>query len=94
MKFNVVLASFFVWAFLGMIGAQSAAAKEVVQAANQFCPLSGDKVNPKMSYTFNGKRYLFCCKKCVKDFKKDPAKYISQMDRKEAAPEHAGHEHG
>jgi hypothetical protein len=31
----------------------------------------------------------FCCKDCVKDFKKDPAKYLKKID--EAAAAKAGH---
>jgi hypothetical protein len=27
----------------------------------------------------------FCCKDCIKDFKKDPAKYLKKLDEAEAA---------
>jgi YHS domain-containing protein len=33
----------------------------------------------------NGKEVQFCCKGCVKDFKKDPAKYMSKLDAAYAA---------
>ena len=36
----------------------------------------------------------FCCKDCVKDFKKDPAKYLKKIDDAAAAKDmHAGHNH-
>ena len=55
-----------------------ASAAEVVDVGNSICPVSGDKVG-KTTFEYQGKRYHFCCKDCVKDFKKDPEKYISQM---------------
>jgi hypothetical protein len=33
----------------------------------------------------------FCCKSCIKDFKKDPAKYIKLIDEAAAAKAKAGH---
>lgn len=78
--------------------AASAPESGIVHVGNQFCPVSGDKVNPDVSYVHEGKRYLFCCKMCIRDFKKDPAKYIDKMKPSEeeagATKEHAGHEHG
>lgn len=73
--------------------AAAPAAGAVVDAGNQICPVSGDKVNPEVSYVHEGIKYSFCCKACIKKFKKDPKKYISVME-KGAAHEHAGHEHG
>lgn len=33
----------------------------------------------------DGKEVQFCCKGCIKDFKKDPAKYMSKLDAAYAA---------
>jgi YHS domain-containing protein len=55
------------------------AAAEAVSAGNAYCPVSGDKVDPKVTSSHGGKEYAFCCKMCIKDFKKDPEKYIARM---------------
>lgn len=62
---------------------------------NSICPVSGDKVNPEITYEHEGKTYGFCCKGCINKFKKDPEKYIAQMSAPETSNggEHAGHEH-
>jgi YHS domain-containing protein len=35
-------------------------------------------------YVHEGREIKFCCKNCVKDFKKDPAKYIKKIEEAEA----------
>ena len=46
------------------------------------CPLMGGKINKNIFADYNGKRVYFCCAGCVDAFKKDPAKYIKQMEDK------------
>jgi len=66
------------------------------------CPVSEDKLEggdmgPPQDYVYRqeGKpdRFVrFCCKDCVRDFKKDPAKYLQLIDEGAAAkakPEHS-----
>lgn len=72
--------------------------KEVVDAGNTICPISGDPVNPEVTTVYQGKRYSFCCPNCTDKFKKNPEKYLAKMAGKEKASEtveheHAGHEH-
>ena len=74
------------------------------------CVVSGDKLEdgdmgPPIDYIHKeeGKPdrvVRLCCKACIKTFKKDPAKYLKQIDdaaaAKPAAPAvdaHAGHNH-
>ena len=64
--------------------AETAAAQgtaDVVDVGNTICPISGDKASKKVSFVYEGKRYHFCCSNCVKEFKKDPEKYIANMER-------------
>ena len=73
--------------------AQSAAAGESAEGmdvGNKFCPLSGDKAKPKFTSVYNGKRYSFCCKMCVRDFEKNPEKYLKELAEVESgkAPAH------
>ena len=80
---TILVAMLLVFFDLSLLGwAEQAAAPAVtniVDAGNTICPVSGDKVNPKVTYVFEGKRYAFCCPMCVKKFKKDPKKYLAQM---------------
>ena len=51
-----------------------------VEVGNKICPVSGNpvddgKMGEAVKYEYNGKIYNLCCKMCVKDFAKDPAKY-------------------
>jgi len=51
------------------------------------CVVSGDKLGEMGApfvYAYEGREIKFCCKGCLKDFKKDPAKYIKMIDEAEA----------
>ena len=55
------------------------------------CVVSGEKLDAmdKPYVITNGTREIkFCCKDCVKDFKKDPAKYIKKIEQAEAKSKH------
>lgn len=59
----------------------SAAGISSLQAAPsaQICPVSGDKIkNSKFQADYLGKQYQFCCRGCMKKFKKNPAKFVSE----------------
>lgn len=53
------------------------------------CPVSGQKLDGKMGqpfdYLYKGRLVRFCCNGCVKDFNKDPAKYLALIDKAQAA---------
>lgn len=76
------------------------------------CVISGDKLEdgdmgPPINYVYKeegkpDRLVRFCCKGCIKTFKKDPAKYLKQIDdaaaakatgKAPAADAHAGHNH-
>ncbi len=44
---------------------------------NKKCPVTGEKVDPKVTYTYKDKTYAFCCPGCVEKFKKEPEKFIA-----------------
>jgi YHS domain-containing protein len=51
------------------------------------CVVSGDKLGEMGDpyiYEYQGREIKFCCKGCVKDFQKDPAKYIKKINEEEA----------
>lgn len=53
------------------------------------CVVSGDKLGGDMGepvvLKYEGREVRFCCNDCVKDFKKDPKKYLKKLDEAEAA---------
>ena len=43
------------------------------------CPIMPDeKVQEKYHCDYQGKTYYFCCRPCIKQFKKNPEKYLSE----------------
>lgn len=49
---------------------------------NSFCPvMPGTRVKEKLYLDYEGSRIHFCCKSCVKAFKKHPEKYLKRMER-------------
>lgn len=68
---------------------------EVINVGNKVCPVSGEAIG-SMGDAFkvqhDGKEYNLCCKMCVKDFKKNPDKYIKIVEAEaETQSDHAGH---
>lgn len=51
------------------------------------CVVSGEKLGGDMGdpyvFTHNGREVRLCCKSCLKDFKKDPSKYLKKLDEAE-----------
>lgn len=47
---------------------------------NLVCIVSGEEADPNLKMEYNGKTYYFCCKKCIKKFKENPAKYIKSSE--------------
>ena len=46
---------------------------------NKYCPVDPTSpIDPKVTYMYNGKTYGFCCKDCIPEFKKNPAKYAAE----------------
>ncbi len=51
------------------------------------CIVSGDKLGEMGEpyvYKYKDREIKFCCKNCVKDFQKDPAKYLKKIQEAEA----------
>jgi len=51
---------------------------------NTLCPLTGEKIDPAVTTQYKGKTVAFCCADCIKDFNKDPAKYMKKIEADEA----------
>ena len=53
----------------------------------KICVVSGDKLGEMgdpFVFEYEGREIKFCCKGCLKDFKKEPAKYIKKIEEAEA----------
>ncbi len=74
-------------ATLAALAADKAAATKVKPYTLKYCVVSGDKLGEMgkpFVYTNDNREIKFCCKSCLKDFKKDPAKYIKKIEEGEA----------
>jgi YHS domain-containing protein len=56
----------------------------VIDEGNKICPVSGDKVDGKDFYDYNGKHYGLCCSMCAAAFEADPKKYSAIADKEVA----------
>ena len=68
-------------------------ATQPVEVGNEFCLISGEKVGqmgPVVKEEYKGKIYNFCCNMCLKDFHKDPEKYIKALEEKMKASDQEG----
>jgi YHS domain-containing protein len=64
------------------IGAVNAEDKKTEKQA-EVCPVSGEKLGSMGKpyvFTHEGKEVKLCCKSCLKDFKKDPDKYLKKTE--------------
>ncbi len=56
-----------------------------------YCIVSGDKIGGDMgkpvTTNYMGQQIIFCCRDCVKDFKKDPDKYLKKIQEAQAKGE-------
>jgi YHS domain-containing protein len=51
-----------------------------------YCLVSGDKIGEMgdpVKTVYKGQEFKFCCKDCVKDFNKDPDKYMQELAESE-----------
>jgi len=45
------------------------------------CPVLGGPVNRNVYVDHEGKRIYFCCPPCIKEFEKDPEKYLEKLEK-------------
>ncbi len=63
--------------------------KADVKIVNTKCPVTGEDVDPAVTYTYKGRTYAFCCNGCVARFKKTPESFLKNMkDEKFEACDH------
>ena len=77
-----------IFAFLLAVMPSSAMSKGVEQKE---CPVMEGTVNKNIFADYKGKRIYFCCPPCLKEFNKNPEKYMKKLEEQgvvlEKAPE-------
>ena len=52
----------------------------VPSVTNEWCPvLTDERVDPEIHTTFRGEQVYLCCRKCLKQFRADPAAYVDNL---------------
>ena len=62
--------------------ADNGTSEKATSLGNAICPVTGEKIDEKTkaTYEYQGKIYNFCCAMCIDEFKKDPEKYIKEVE--------------
>ncbi len=82
-----VLVLSFLTAPLVSLAADQKAAVKPKPYTLKTCVISGDKLGEMGEpyvFVYEGQEIKLCCKSCLKDFKKDPAKYLKKIKEAEA----------
>ena len=74
-KTTIVLAALLGLLCYGLVSHGTVLAKEQTN-----CPVMGGKIDKTIYADHDGKRVYFCCSGCVAPFKKEPEKYIKQLE--------------
>lgn len=69
-------------------------AEKKPKPVNTICPLMDEKIDPEVTTQYKGKTVAFCCADCIKDFNKDPAKYMKKVEAEEAKNKKAAGKRG
>jgi YHS domain-containing protein len=84
---GVLLAAFCAVPLTGFAGDTNTNSVKLKPYTLKICVVSGDKLGEMgepFVYEYEGREIKFCCKGCLKDFKKDPAKYVKKIAEEEA----------
>lgn len=68
-------------AVTALSGAVALADKEPLQPQTR-CPVMDGKIDKSLFVEYDDKRIYVCCKECIAPVKKDPAKYIRELESK------------
>ncbi|MFC1453940.1 YHS domain-containing protein [Verrucomicrobiota bacterium] len=69
-----------------LLGTAALADKEALQPQTQ-CPVMKGKIDKSLFVEYDGKRIYVCCKGCIGPVKKDPSKYIRELEAQGVALE-------
>jgi hypothetical protein len=83
----IAIAATIVLAAGGAIAADEKSAAKPKPYPLKTCVVSDEKLGGDMGdpyvFTYEGREVKLCCKACLKDFNKEPAKYLKKMEATE-----------
>ena len=84
---TVLLSGFLASPMIGLSAENDKKAEKAKPYPLKTCVVSGEKFGGDMGdpyvFTHDGREIKLCCKSCLKDFKKDTAKYIKKIEAAE-----------
>ena len=88
-RFKPLIVGLLLVAFCGapLVGLAADAKAKLKPYTLKICVVSGDtlgEMGDPFVYEYQGREIKFCCKGCLKDFLKDPAKYVKKIEAEEA----------
>ncbi len=68
---------------MALVGAGETTPAEKAQTVKHqtVCPVMGGEIDKTIFADYQGQRVYFCCNGCPPAFKKDPAKFITKMEK-------------
>jgi hypothetical protein len=82
MRKQLALATMFAFGTLALLGADKAKGSKAKPYPLETCIVSDEKLGghgKPYVFTHEGQELKLCCKPCLKDFKKDPARYLKKL---------------
>jgi len=88
-KNTLLLLSVSISAVFGTLSSAAETPSEGKPYPLKTCVVSGEKLGSmgkSFVHTHDGREVQFCCKACLKDFNKDPQKYLKKLDAAQEKP--------
>jgi YHS domain-containing protein len=86
-KSATILGFVLLFCFVSSLQVSQAAEKKLKPYPLETCSVSGEKLGEMgkpVVTEYKGREIKFCCKSCVKDFNKNPEKYVKKLEQAEA----------
>jgi YHS domain-containing protein len=71
--------------YMAIIAKEQKETKKEEPKLNAKCPVTDDDADKTITKEYKGRKIAFCCEDCVKDFDKDPKKYVAKLEAAEKA---------
>jgi YHS domain-containing protein len=82
MKFIISISLIFVLTFT-LVMLNRIRADEQEMTKQTLCPVTGEEINPDVSFEYHGQTIYFCCNSCKRKFKADTEKYMKILKENE-----------
>ena len=83
-KIAMLTSAVVLWTGIVLAGGQDinapAQANEQTIKPQTVCPVMGGAIDKNLYVDHQGRRIFVCCKMCIQEVQKDPAKYVKQLE--------------